>query len=75
MGQFPRQRLSLVLDLKELSVETSIERALSPALDSNCVQETGPICITDMLVLVQDSTHWLQIEPLTSTVQGVTMFR
>uniref|UniRef100_A0A8C7I9D6 Uncharacterized LOC109878773 n=1 Tax=Oncorhynchus kisutch TaxID=8019 RepID=A0A8C7I9D6_ONCKI len=27
-----------------------------------------------MLVLVQDSTHWLQIEPLTSTVQGVTMF-
>uniref|UniRef100_A0A8C7RD58 CARD domain-containing protein n=1 Tax=Oncorhynchus mykiss TaxID=8022 RepID=A0A8C7RD58_ONCMY len=28
-----------------------------------------------MLVLVQDSTHWLQIEPLTSTVQGVTMFR
>ncbi|XP_064859585.1 NACHT, LRR and PYD domains-containing protein 1 homolog [Oncorhynchus nerka] len=47
----------------------------SPALDSICVQETGPICITDMLVLVQDSTHWLQIEPLTSTVQGVTMFR
>ncbi|XP_045568966.1 NACHT, LRR and PYD domains-containing protein 1 homolog isoform X2 [Salmo salar] len=28
-----------------------------------------------MLVLVQDSTHWLQIEPFTSTVQGVTMFR
>ncbi|XP_038854452.1 NACHT, LRR and PYD domains-containing protein 1 homolog [Salvelinus namaycush] len=28
-----------------------------------------------MLVLVQDSTHWIQIEPLTSTVQGVTMFR
>nr|XP_046194631.1 NACHT, LRR and PYD domains-containing protein 1 homolog isoform X2 [Oncorhynchus gorbuscha] len=28
-----------------------------------------------MLVLVQDSTHWLQIEPLTSTVQGGTMFR
>uniref|UniRef100_A0A674D0N7 NACHT, LRR and PYD domains-containing protein 1b allele 3-like n=3 Tax=Salmo trutta TaxID=8032 RepID=A0A674D0N7_SALTR len=75
MGQFPRHRLSLVLDLKELSIETSIERALSPALDSICVQETGPICITDMLVLVQDSTHWLQIEPLTSTVQGVTMFR
>ncbi|XP_055768396.1 uncharacterized protein LOC129844041 isoform X2 [Salvelinus fontinalis] len=24
---------------------------------------------------VEDSTHWLQIEPLTSTVQGVTMFR
>ncbi|XP_071261071.1 NACHT, LRR and PYD domains-containing protein 3-like [Salvelinus alpinus] len=24
---------------------------------------------------VKDSTHWLQIEPLTSTVQGVTMFR
>ncbi|XP_055766344.1 NACHT, LRR and PYD domains-containing protein 1 homolog [Salvelinus fontinalis] len=47
----------------------------SPALDSICVQETGPICITDMLVLVQDSTHWLQIEPLTSTIQGVTMFR
>eukprot|EP00063_Salmo_salar_P064640 XP_014039475.1 PREDICTED: caspase recruitment domain-containing protein 8-like isoform X1 [Salmo salar] len=47
----------------------------SPALDSICVQETGPICITDMLVLVQDSTHWLQIEPLTSTVQGVKMFR
>uniref|UniRef100_A0A4W5KCI0 FIIND domain-containing protein n=1 Tax=Hucho hucho TaxID=62062 RepID=A0A4W5KCI0_9TELE len=47
----------------------------SPALDSICVQETGPICITDMLVLVQDSTHWLQIEPLTSSVQGVTMFR
>ncbi|XP_045568952.1 NACHT, LRR and PYD domains-containing protein 1 homolog isoform X1 [Salmo salar] len=47
----------------------------SPALDSICVQETGPICITGMLVLVQDSTHWLQIEPLTSTVQGVTMFR
>ncbi|XP_045567057.1 NACHT, LRR and PYD domains-containing protein 12 [Salmo salar] len=23
---------------------------------------------------VEDSTHWLQIEPLTSTVQGVTMF-
>uniref|UniRef100_A0A8C7IKP9 NACHT, LRR and PYD domains-containing protein 12-like n=1 Tax=Oncorhynchus kisutch TaxID=8019 RepID=A0A8C7IKP9_ONCKI len=23
---------------------------------------------------VKDSTHWLQIEPLTSTVQGVTMF-
>ncbi|XP_029603948.1 NACHT, LRR and PYD domains-containing protein 12-like [Salmo trutta] len=23
----------------------------------------------------EDSTHWLQIEPLTSTVQGVTMFR
>eukprot|EP00063_Salmo_salar_P069445 XP_014044280.1 PREDICTED: NACHT, LRR and PYD domains-containing protein 1-like [Salmo salar] len=47
----------------------------SPALDSICVQETGPICITDMLVLVQDSTHWIQIEPLTSTVQGMTMFR
>ncbi|XP_045568320.1 NACHT, LRR and PYD domains-containing protein 1 homolog [Salmo salar] len=47
----------------------------SPALDSICVRETSPICITDMLVLVQDSTHWLQIEPLTSTVQGVTMFR
>ncbi|XP_029603905.1 NACHT, LRR and PYD domains-containing protein 1b allele 3-like [Salmo trutta] len=47
----------------------------SPALDSICIQETGPICITDMLVLVQDSTHWLQIEPLTSTVQGVTVFR
>uniref|UniRef100_A0A4W5KGN6 FIIND domain-containing protein n=1 Tax=Hucho hucho TaxID=62062 RepID=A0A4W5KGN6_9TELE len=47
----------------------------SPALDSICVQETGPICITDILVLVQDSTHWLQIEPLTSTVQKVTMFR
>ncbi|XP_045074755.1 NACHT, LRR and PYD domains-containing protein 1 homolog [Coregonus clupeaformis] len=28
-----------------------------------------------MLVLVQDSTQWLQIEPLTSTVQGVKMFR
>ncbi|XP_036790253.1 NACHT, LRR and PYD domains-containing protein 3-like [Oncorhynchus mykiss] len=24
---------------------------------------------------VEDSTHWHQIEPLTSTVQGVTMFR
>uniref|UniRef100_A0A4W5L055 FIIND domain-containing protein n=1 Tax=Hucho hucho TaxID=62062 RepID=A0A4W5L055_9TELE len=24
---------------------------------------------------VEDSTHWLQIEPLTSTVQGGTMFR
>ncbi|XP_045568299.1 NACHT, LRR and PYD domains-containing protein 12-like [Salmo salar] len=24
---------------------------------------------------VEDSTHWLQIEPLTSTVQGVKMFR
>ncbi|XP_029604725.1 NACHT, LRR and PYD domains-containing protein 1b allele 3-like [Salmo trutta] len=24
---------------------------------------------------VEDSTHWIQIEPLTSTVQGVTMFR
>ncbi|XP_038842661.1 NACHT, LRR and PYD domains-containing protein 12-like [Salvelinus namaycush] len=24
---------------------------------------------------VEDSTHWLQIEPLTSTVQGLTMFR
>ncbi|XP_031676469.1 NACHT, LRR and PYD domains-containing protein 1b allele 2-like isoform X2 [Oncorhynchus kisutch] len=24
---------------------------------------------------IEDSTHWLQIEPLTSTVQGVTMFR
>ncbi|XP_031670599.1 uncharacterized protein LOC109878761 isoform X1 [Oncorhynchus kisutch] len=24
---------------------------------------------------VEDSTHWLQIEPLTSSVQGVTMFR
>ncbi|XP_055767209.1 uncharacterized protein LOC129842605 [Salvelinus fontinalis] len=24
---------------------------------------------------VEDSTHWLQIEPLTSTVQGVTTFR
>ncbi|XP_064819297.1 uncharacterized protein LOC135537013 [Oncorhynchus masou masou] len=24
---------------------------------------------------VEDSTHWLQNEPLTSTVQGVTMFR
>uniref|UniRef100_A0AAZ3R3B7 NACHT, LRR and PYD domains-containing protein 12-like n=1 Tax=Oncorhynchus tshawytscha TaxID=74940 RepID=A0AAZ3R3B7_ONCTS len=24
---------------------------------------------------VEDSTHWLQVEPLTSTVQGVTMFR
>ncbi|XP_029603873.1 protein NLRC3-like [Salmo trutta] len=24
---------------------------------------------------VEDPTHWLQIEPLTSTVQGVTMFR
>ncbi|XP_064859581.1 NACHT, LRR and PYD domains-containing protein 1 homolog isoform X2 [Oncorhynchus nerka] len=24
---------------------------------------------------VEDSTHWLQIEPLTSTAQGVTMFR
>ncbi|XP_045070600.1 stonustoxin subunit beta-like [Coregonus clupeaformis] len=24
---------------------------------------------------VEDSTHWLPIEPLTSTVQGVTMFR
>ncbi|KAM9399086.1 uncharacterized protein ACWYII_031441 isoform 1-T1 [Salvelinus alpinus] len=24
---------------------------------------------------VEDSTHWLQIEPLTSTIQGVTMFR
>ncbi|XP_042169292.1 NACHT, LRR and PYD domains-containing protein 1 homolog isoform X1 [Oncorhynchus tshawytscha] len=47
----------------------------SPALDSICVQETGSMCITDMLVLVQDSTHRLQIEPLTSTVQGVTMFR
>nr|XP_029513608.1 NACHT, LRR and PYD domains-containing protein 1b allele 5-like [Oncorhynchus nerka] len=47
----------------------------SPALDSICVQETGPICITDMLILVQDSTHRLQIEPLTFTVQGVTMFR
>uniref|UniRef100_A0AAZ3QUE0 FIIND domain-containing protein n=1 Tax=Oncorhynchus tshawytscha TaxID=74940 RepID=A0AAZ3QUE0_ONCTS len=75
MGQFPRHRLSLVLDLKELSIETSIEHAVSPALDSICVQETGPICITDMLILVQDSTHWLQVEPLTSTVQGVTMFR
>ncbi|XP_045568300.1 NACHT, LRR and PYD domains-containing protein 3 isoform X1 [Salmo salar] len=26
-------------------------------------------------VHVEDSTHWLQIEPFTSTVQGVTMFR
>ncbi|XP_029603931.1 NACHT, LRR and PYD domains-containing protein 3-like [Salmo trutta] len=26
-------------------------------------------------VHVEDSTHWLQIEPLTSTVQGVTVFR
>ncbi|XP_045578997.1 NACHT, LRR and PYD domains-containing protein 5 isoform X1 [Salmo salar] len=26
-------------------------------------------------VHVEDSTHWLQIEPFSSTVQGVTMFR
>ncbi|XP_055768398.1 NACHT, LRR and PYD domains-containing protein 1 homolog [Salvelinus fontinalis] len=61
--------------LKNFLLKLPLSMLFSPALDSICVQETGPICITDMLVLVQDSTHWLQIEPLTSTVQGVTMFR
>nr|XP_046193845.1 uncharacterized protein LOC124023362 [Oncorhynchus gorbuscha] len=64
---------SVVSSLDLRTPETMVESVVS-SLDLR-TPETMVGKVVSSLDLRNDSTHWLQIEPLTSTVQGVKMFR